>query len=101
MSREREKIDLSDKWFWRDLIFEEDIYDDKDNVLYECINVDLNNYDSDHGGSVNRTTIFRKVLDNKYFEMNSTHSYDYFEFDDKDALEVFPVERTITITEYE
>lgn len=101
MSKEREKINLSNKWYWSELVQEEDIYDDNDIMLYESIEVTLNNYEQDHGGSASKTTVFRRISDNKYFEMNSTHAYDYLEFDDNEAYEVFPVEQIVKTIVYE
>lgn len=105
---EREKIDLSErsKWDWRELTYDNDIHEENEDldgdgestIIYHCVGSDIIEYDSDNGGSVTKETTFMRASDGKYFQMISTHAYDYFEIKDNTATEVFP--KIVTIVTY-
>lgn len=93
---EREIINLSErnKLDWGELTCDNDIHEINEDynspIIYHCVGSDIISYDTDNGGSVVKETTFMRNSDGKYFQMISTHAYDYLEFEDNIATEVFP-----------
>ena len=77
---------------------EDDIYTISDIPGYTKVSSEITDTDLEKGYQDLRV-IFRRDIDNKFFEINYLDSYDSSEFLESEATEVFPKQVTTTIYE--
>lgn len=83
---------------FRQLLYGDDIYDkDTDELQYEYIQSSIEYVDLEKCYKIIRI-IFKRILDNTFFECRYNYSY-HWEDDDAIATQVFPKEETITVYE--